>query len=344
MGFSNFGTCLDIFAPGSSITAAWIGSNSATNTISGTSMASPHVCGGAAVLLGNDIPAADVTNLLMDHATDGKVGSPGTGSPNKLLYVGPVGPTPAPTPAPPTPAPTPCVANDFKLTITTDNYPAETGWTLVNECSSEEQARGGPYQSAGTQYVEEDCVPDGEYTFTITDSYGDGICCSYGSGSYALEYNGNVIKDGGAFGGSESMTFGSCDDPSTAAPTAAPTSAPTSAPTGDTAPPVVAPTGGGDWELVYEDDFETDQGVFMGTNKRFDLFSYPDGDWSLRIRRTSQLKSTWIDIPDYSQVSFKFWMYATGMEVGDNFFFKVRFSGQQDFIPIDEWVSGTDFD
>merc|ERR1712226_772240 len=240
------------------------------------SMASPHVCGGAAVLLGNDIPAADVTNLLMDHATDGKVGNPGTGSPNKLLYVGPVGPTPAPTPAPPTPAPTPCIANDFKLTIITDNYPAETEWTLVNECSGEEQARGGPYQSAGTQYVEEDCVPDGEYTFTITDSWGDGICCSYGSGSYALEYNGDVIKEGGAFTSSESTTFGSCDGPSTAAPTAAPTTAPTAAPTAaptnastaaptnaptdGTAPPVTAPTGGGDWELVYEDDFETDQG------------------------------------------------------------------------------------
>merc|ERR1712226_776881 len=186
----------------------------------------------------------------------------------------------------------PCIANDFKLTITTDNYPAETGWTLVNECSGEEQARGGPYQSAGTQYVEEDCVPDGEYTFTITDSWGDGICCSYGSGSYIVEYNGNVIKEGGAFGGSESTTFGSCDGPSTAAPTSAPTAAPTSAPTSapDTTPPVVAPTDGGNWETVYEDDFETDQGIFMGTNKRFELFSYPTGAWSLRLRKTSRLR------------------------------------------------------
>jgi len=81
----------------------------------------------------------------------------------------------------------------------------------------------------------------------------------------------------------------------------------------------------------------------MGTNKRFDLFSYPDGNWSLRIRRTSQLKSTWIDVPGYSQVSFKFWMYARGMEVGDNFFFNVRFNGEQTFTLVEDYVSGTNF-
>merc|ERR1712226_480328 len=274
---------------------------------------------------------------------------PGAHNEPRPEFCGSTGPTEPPTTAQPTPAPTPCIANDFKLTITTDNYPEETTWTLLDQCNNEEFAQGGPYSNQNTQFVEEGCIPDGKYTFTINDSFGDGICCSYGSGSYILEYNGNIVKEGGSFAGSESSTFGSCGAPPTAAPTAAPTTAPVPAPTTSpvpppTEPPVTAPTGG-DWELVYEDDFETDQGVFMGTNKRFEPFSYPEGEgtWSLRIRRTSQLKSEWIDIRDYSQVSFKFWMYATGMEVGDNFFFRVRFNGERDWTDVDEWVSGTDF-
>ena len=86
--YSNYGTCLDLFAPGSSITSAWYTSDSATNTISGTSMATPHVAGVAALYLqGNTgASASAVASALNTNATSGVVTSRGTGSPNRLLF------------------------------------------------------------------------------------------------------------------------------------------------------------------------------------------------------------------------------------------------------------------
>jgi serine protease len=86
--FSNFGTCVDLFAPGSSITSAWNTSDIATNTISGTSMASPHVAGVAALYLASN-PTADpasVNTAVINNASLNKLTGIGTGSPNRLLY------------------------------------------------------------------------------------------------------------------------------------------------------------------------------------------------------------------------------------------------------------------
>lgn len=86
--YSNFGSCVDIFAPGSSITSAWFLTDTQTNTISGTSMATPHAVGVAALYLQNNTTAspAAVTNAVESAATTGKVKNAGTGSPNLLLY------------------------------------------------------------------------------------------------------------------------------------------------------------------------------------------------------------------------------------------------------------------
>lgn len=86
--FSNFGTCLDIFAPGSGILSAWFSSDTATATLSGTSMASPHVAGVAALYkqANPSASATTVRNAIVNNATTNVITNAGTGSPNRLLY------------------------------------------------------------------------------------------------------------------------------------------------------------------------------------------------------------------------------------------------------------------
>lgn len=123
--YSNFGSCLDIFAPGSAIKSAWFTSATATSSLSGTSMASPHVAGVAALVSAANpgFTPDQVTNAIVAGATRGLVTGAGAGSPNVLLYSlastkpadettppppPPVEPPPPPPPPPP-PAPPPVV-------------------------------------------------------------------------------------------------------------------------------------------------------------------------------------------------------------------------------------------
>jgi len=137
--FSNYGTCVDLFAPGQDITSAWISgsSNTATTTISGTSMASPHVAGVAALYLqGNPgASAATVNNAITSTATTGQLTSIGTGSPNRLLYsLLTTGGQPPPPPPPPPPAG--CgLPNSFTGTLSGTGasviYPGGTSYTTT---------------------------------------------------------------------------------------------------------------------------------------------------------------------------------------------------------------------
>ncbi len=86
--FSNFGSVVDVFAPGVGITSAGIASDTATFDNSGTSMAAPHVAGVAALYLHGNPAAlpATVSSAITNNASLGRVIDPGTGSPNRLLY------------------------------------------------------------------------------------------------------------------------------------------------------------------------------------------------------------------------------------------------------------------
>ncbi|MEZ8227963.1 endonuclease [Vibrio splendidus] len=121
-----------------------------------------------------------------------------------------------PTEAPPTQS---CNDTSAALTLVTDNYGSETSWSLKNSVSQTLYS-GSDYQSNTNNEVEM-CLADGSYTLEVSDSYGDGMCCSVGSGSYSLSVNGTVVASGGDFQASQSTEFtigGSTTTPPTEPP------------------------------------------------------------------------------------------------------------------------------
>jgi subtilisin family serine protease len=86
--YSNYGSCVDGYAPGSSIRSAWIGGTTMTNTISGTSMASPHVAGVAALYKATygNVSSSTIVSWINSNATTSVISGNVTGTPNRLLY------------------------------------------------------------------------------------------------------------------------------------------------------------------------------------------------------------------------------------------------------------------
>lgn len=96
---------------------------------------------------------------------------------------------------------------DVTLTIVLDNYPEETSWEIRDGATV--LASGGTYNSQpdGSTVTEVVSLAAGCYDFVINDAYGDGICCTYGSGSYSLTDGSTTLASGGSFGSSETTNF-----------------------------------------------------------------------------------------------------------------------------------------
>lgn len=150
--YSNYGSCVDIFAPGSSITSAWVGSNTATRTISGTSMAAPHVAGAAALYLqaNNNASPAQVFAAITDNATLNKVTNSLSAN-NHMLYTlfgesggGDDGQDPEPEPEPePEPGDNPPAIQSFSTTDTSGGpWTRSTAtWTVTDADGNLSQVR-----------------------------------------------------------------------------------------------------------------------------------------------------------------------------------------------------------
>jgi subtilisin family serine protease len=167
--YSNYGNCVNIFAPGSSITSAWHTSNTATNTISGTSMASPHVAGVAALFLQTNANATaqQVYDFISNNSTKNKVTNSKTTN-NHLLYsLGNGGTTPPPTNNPPTASftfTTNELTASFNASASTDSDGSivSYAWTFGDGTTGSGVEVNKTYSAAGTYSVK----------LTVTDNAG----------------------------------------------------------------------------------------------------------------------------------------------------------------------------
>ena len=106
-----------------------------------------------------------------------------------------------------------CIAGGpqtFTMTLTTDQYGSETSWTLT-DASGATVMSGNGYGN-NTTYTSTEQLCYGCYTLTVSDSYGDGMCCQYGDGSYTFTVNGEVVASGASFASSDVTNF--CAEPS----------------------------------------------------------------------------------------------------------------------------------
>jgi len=153
------------------------------------------------------------------------------------------------TVGPPTQPPTaaPCIGSEFRLVLQTDEYGEETSWDVTGS-NGNTVAQGTGYGANSKSEINE-CLPSGmDYTFTIRDTYGDGICCDFGAGNYEIYVDGSLVySSNGQFGDEEvvSLSGGNNNSPPTPVlnPTLAPVPNPTPAPVPNpTLAPVPNPT------------------------------------------------------------------------------------------------------
>lgn len=130
---SNYGSCVDVFAPGVGITSSWIGSTTAINTISGTSMASPHVAGLAALILqlNGALTPAQLASTIATNATTGIITSAGRNSPNRLVFID-SNPNPVVSSVPATPL-APVASASSKALSATWSIPADGGSPITSQ-------------------------------------------------------------------------------------------------------------------------------------------------------------------------------------------------------------------
>ncbi|OSY89080.1 hypothetical protein WH52_05165 [Tenacibaculum holothuriorum] len=244
------------------------------------------------------------------------------------------------------PCQTSCTDNEVTFSLTFDNYASETSWSITN-ASGATVASGNGYGSSnnGTTITEELCLPDGCYTFTINDSYGDGICCAYGSGSYSITGSSGSLASGGSFGSSETKEFCLGSTPEPTCSDGIQNGDETGVDCGGSCAP--CDTGGGS-TVLFDGSFET--GWEGWTDGGGDCYRYSgsrssDGSYSIRLRDNSGTRSAMTsqsyNLSSYNQVEVSFEFYPYSMENNEDFW--LRYYNGSSWSTVASWARGADF-
>jgi subtilisin family serine protease len=216
--FSNWGSCVDVFAPGSGIASTWHSSDTSVNTISGTSMASPHVAGVAALLLDAGVSAADVPGRIKQIATQNMLTGVGTGSPNLLLHAIDDGsqlpvddaPPPVDDAPPPVDDALPVISNEdpqASFTSQKNNYTVEftdTSSDNDGQVTSWNWSFGDGTTSTDKYPAQHTYSANGSYTVRLTVTDDDGAS-SAASNTIRIKVRGGDTSGGSDTGGSCSV-------------------------------------------------------------------------------------------------------------------------------------------
>ena len=244
----------------------------------------------------------------------------------------------------------PCSGTNVTVSITFDNYPEETSWTLKNSSGST-VASGGTYasQADGSTLNIPVCLANGCYDFTISDTYGDGICCSYGNGSYSVTGPSGVLVSGSIFTSSATTNF--CVG-TTPAPTCTDGIQNGSETGVDCGGPSCSPCGGTGctYGTVNSNTFESNWGIWTdgGTDcARVTASSYSySGSKSIRIRdntSTSLTTTSSLNMSSYDEVTIEFYFYALSMESGEDFWVQYSTNGGSTYTTVASYSRGSSF-
>lgn len=215
-----------------------------------------------------------------------------------------------------------CTENAVTVSITLDNYPQETSWQITNS-SGTVVASGGPYGGAGSTVTVAVCLPDGCYNFVMIDSYGDGICCSYGNGSYLVtDSEGNTLASGASFTSSEITNF--CLP--------------------------FAGGGGCTYSTINSNNFDSGWGIWAdgGTDcARINNAAHASsGTYSIQLRdntNTSVMTTSNQNLAAYSELTVTFSYKAVSFETNEDFWLQISTNGGTTYTTIADYNAGSSF-